>query len=178
MQQKGGEEETGPLRGGRQLAAAMAASGYIWDREPWGVRRIAHRIFIAARGELKLPNPIPRGFTNEWFTWRAGDDTEGRDAQLHPHRRRPGKTRRVVDAVDKLFIVAEGTGGGPHKIKISPYDPQRHASGSVNDSRHVIYKFTNDGKQLMQTLGETDVQGEDEKHFDRKTSRSSLTDPW
>ena len=42
---------------------------------------------------------------------------------------------------DKLF---EG-GGGPHKIRISPYDSQKHV-WVVNDGKHVIHKFTNDGE--------------------------------
>ena len=29
----------------------------------------------------------------------------------------------------------------------------------VNDARHQIYEFTNDGKQLVRTLGVADVAG-------------------
>ena len=35
----------------------------------------------------------------------------------------------------------------------------------MNDGKHVIYEFTNDGKQLVRTLGETGVPGEDATHF-------------
>ena len=41
---------------------------------------------------------------------------------------------------------------GPHKIKISPYDPQRRV-WVVAETKNVIYVFSNDGKQLLQTLG-------------------------
>ena len=63
---------------------------------------------------------------------------------------------------DKLFVVASGTGGGPHKVKISPYDPQRHV-WVVNDSRHVIYKFTNDGKELVLRLRDPNPRGTKEE---------------
>jgi hypothetical protein len=40
----------------------------------------------------------------------------------------------------------------PHSVAINPYDPQKHV-WVVDDRQHAVYKFTNDGKQLVQTLG-------------------------
>jgi hypothetical protein len=54
---------------------------------------------------------------------------------------------------DKLFK-------RPHSIYISPYDPQKHV-WVVDDDTHAIYKFTNDGKQLVQTIGTPGVPGAD-----------------
>src|SRR5438046_2420170 len=64
-------------------------------------------------------------------------------------------------------------GRGPHKIKISPYDPQ-HYVWVVDDTRHQILKFTNDGKELVMTLGEAGVPGNDENHFARPTDLAWL----
>ena len=44
-------------------------------------------------------------------------------------------------------------GRGPHHIKISPYDPEKHV-WVVDDMVQQIFEFTHDGKQLVLTLGE------------------------
>ena len=56
----------------------------------------------------------------------------------------------------------------PHSVYISPYDPQKHV-WVVDDYRHAIFKFTNDGKTLLQTIGEPNVHASDDKHFYRPT---------
>jgi DNA-binding beta-propeller fold protein YncE len=56
----------------------------------------------------------------------------------------------------------------PHSVYISPYDPQKHV-WVVDDYRHAIFKFTNDGKKLLQTIGEPNVHASDDKHFYRPT---------
>jgi peptidylamidoglycolate lyase len=56
----------------------------------------------------------------------------------------------------------------PHSVFISPYDPQKNV-WIVDDYRHAIFKFTNDGKQLLQTIGEPNVHASDDKHFYRPT---------
>ena len=40
----------------------------------------------------------------------------------------------------------------PHAVYVSPYDPDEHV-WIVDDFRHAIFKFTNDGKRLVQTIG-------------------------
>src|SRR5688572_9581796 len=40
----------------------------------------------------------------------------------------------------------------PHSVYISPYDPQKSVY-VVDDYRHAIFKFSNDGKQLLKTIG-------------------------
>ena len=63
----------------------------------------------------------------------------------------------------------------PHAISINPYDPEKHV-WVVDDQGHAIYEFTNDGKQLVKTLGTPNVAGEDEKHFNRPTFINWLPD--
>jgi peptidylamidoglycolate lyase len=54
--------------------------------------------------------------------------------------------------------------GLPHSIKMNPYDPEKHV-WIVNRDAHQIHEVTHDGKQLVMTLGEKGVSGNDEKHF-------------
>jgi sugar lactone lactonase YvrE len=56
----------------------------------------------------------------------------------------------------------------PHSVYISPYDAEKHV-WLVDDYRHAIFKFTNDGKKLVQTIGEPNVHASDDKHFYRPT---------
>ena len=56
----------------------------------------------------------------------------------------------------------------PHFITISPYDPQKHI-WLVDDQKHAIFKMTNDGKQIVQTIGTYGEPGADDKHFNRPT---------
>lgn len=63
----------------------------------------------------------------------------------------------------------------PHAVYISPYDAEKNV-WIVDDYRHAIFKFTNDGKKLLLTLGEPNVHGEDDKHFYRPTYLAWLPD--
>jgi hypothetical protein len=56
----------------------------------------------------------------------------------------------------------------PHFIAISPYDPQKNV-WLIDDHKHVVYKFTHDGKTKLQTLGVYGEPGADDKHFNRPT---------
>jgi len=48
----------------------------------------------------------------------------------------------------------------PHAVYVSPYDAEKHV-WVVDDHTHAIYKFTNDGKTLVQTIGTPNVPGAD-----------------
>jgi hypothetical protein len=82
---------------------------------------------------------------------------------------RDGKMVQWWNDLDKIF---EGKcGRGPHKIKMSPYDPEKHV-WIIDDQLHVIYKFTYDGKLVM-TLGTKGQRGRDGgKLFDRSDRHS------
>ena len=56
----------------------------------------------------------------------------------------------------------------PHWVGINPYDPERHV-WIIDDHKHVIHKFTNDGTTLVQTIGTYGELGADETHFNRPT---------
>jgi len=63
----------------------------------------------------------------------------------------------------------------PHAVYINPYDPEKHV-WIVDDFRHSIFKFTNDGSELVQTIGTFGEAGDDESHFNRPTFMAWLPD--
>jgi NHL repeat len=63
----------------------------------------------------------------------------------------------------------------PHFVVINPYDPEKHV-WVVDDHMCAIYKFTHDGKKLVQTIGTPGVWGADETHFNRPTFLTWLPD--
>jgi len=63
----------------------------------------------------------------------------------------------------------------PHAIYENPYDPEKHV-WVVDDHNMAIFEFTNDGKQLVKTIGTKGVAGADETHFNRPTFLTWLPD--
>ena len=171
-QQKGGEEETGPYDVVANWPEKSARPGYIQGSQGGVFAESPNRIFLLSRGELKLPDKLPDNFNGSW-------------GSLGEQATRPKPELRncivIVDAGGKVLEswtqhdhLFQG-GRGPHKVKISPYDPERHV-WVIDDMRHQIFKFTNDGKSLVLTLGEAGVAGNDDKHFARPTDIAWLPD--
>jgi hypothetical protein len=63
----------------------------------------------------------------------------------------------------------------PHAVYVSPYDAERHV-WIVDDFRHAIFKFSNDGRRLVQTIGTPNEPGADSTHFYRPTFMAWLPD--
>jgi hypothetical protein len=63
----------------------------------------------------------------------------------------------------------------PHAVYISPYDPEKHV-WIVDDHNHALFKFSHDGKQLVQTIGTVGQKGADATHFNRPTFMAFLPD--
>ena len=85
-----------------------------------------------------------------------------------------GNVLEVWDQWDHLCDSGEG-GPGPPRVRISPYDPERRV-WVVNETRHQIFVFSNDGSQLLMTLGEKNVGGSDQTHFGRPQDVAFLPD--
>jgi peptidylamidoglycolate lyase len=64
----------------------------------------------------------------------------------------------------------------PHGIYQNPYDPEKHVWVVDDGPGHAVYKFTNDGKSLVLTLGVTGEPGADDEHFDGPTFLAWLPD--
>lgn len=123
------------------------------------------RIFVLQRGETRLPDPVPPGFAG--FVGSIGINAlRAADRRTWQHCifvvDGDGNVIDVWDQWDHLFEGSDGP--GPHRIRISPYDPQRRV-WVVHESGHQIFVFSNDGSELLMTLGEKNVAGDDETHL-------------
>ena len=170
--QKGGEDETGPYEVAANWPQPWSRQGYIWGSQPGVFAETPDRIFLAVRGELKLPETLGRGFNGIWGS--LGERATVPRAEMRNCLLVVDRSGKVVETWNQWDSLFEGS-MGPHKVKISPYDPDRHV-WVVNDSMHQIYKFTNDGKQLVLTLGERGVAGDDERHFGQPQDIAFLPD--
>ena len=134
------------------------------------------RIFVAQRGETRLPDPIPAEFSG--FAGSIGINVLfATDLRVWEHclytLDGDGNVREMWDQWDHL---CEGSDGpGPHRLRINPYDPERRV-WLVNETFHQIYVFSNDGSELLKTLGEKNVPGDDETHFGRPQDVAFLPD--
>ncbi len=134
------------------------------------------RIFVAQRGEYRLPDPLPAGFLG--FAGSLGinvlTETKGRVWQNCLYTLDANGT--VKERWTQWDALCEGSSGpGPHRVRISPYDPQRRV-WVVNETFSQIYIFSNDGTQLLKTLGEKNVQGADGTHFGKPQDVAFLPD--
>src|SRR5437870_3354240 len=171
LQQKGGEDETGPYEVVSNWPQQLARPGYALGSQGGVFAESPNRVFLLNRGEIKLPDKLPNDYNGSY-------GSIGSALTPKPEMR---NCIIIVDAAGKLIEswtqwdhLFEG-GRGPHKVKISPYDPERHV-WVIDDMRQQIFKFTHDGKQLVMTLGEAGVAGTDEKHFGRPTDIAWLPD--
>jgi hypothetical protein len=134
------------------------------------------RIFIAQRGETRLPDPLPPNYLG--FAGSIGinvltatDRRVMRDCLITVDG--DGNLKERWTQWDSL---CEGSPGpGPHRLRESPYDPQ-HRIWVVNESFHTIYVLSNDGKKLLKTLGEKGVPGSDATHFAKPQDVAFLPD--
>jgi hypothetical protein len=196
-QEKGGQEETGPYEVVANWPQPLpdGPDGVKHDGWTWGsvgavFAETPDRIWIAQRGEL----PLPAG-AKPWTPYSmltpprtATGNGDGLSATCEPVEKRGWERRYhhaifVVDRDGKMIqwwndkdSMFEGKcGRGPHKIKMSPYDPEKHV-WIIDDQLHMIYKFTYDGKLVM-SLGTKGQRGRDGgKLFDRPTDIAWLPD--
>ena len=195
-QEKGGQEEFGPYEpvenwpkplpdgpdGVKHAGWTWGSVGGMWAETP-------DRIWIAMRGELPLPTGAapwtPYGMLQP--PRRATGNDDGLSATCEPTEKRGWERRyhhtifvvnRNGDVVqdwphlNKIFEMK--CGRGPHKIKMSPYDPEKHV-WVIDDNLHQIFKFTYDGKLVM-TLGQMGVEGRGPNTFARPTDIAWLPD--
>ena len=154
----------------------FADPGFAWGGNSGVFPESPERIFIVQRGETRLPDPVPPGFTG--FVGSIGIN-----ALREPERRTwqhcifvvdgDGNLIEVWDQWDHLFEGSEGP--GPHRIRVSPYDPDRRV-WVVHETGHQVFVFSNDGSELLMTLGEKNVSGDDETHLGRPQDVAFLPD--
>jgi hypothetical protein len=168
-----------------------AHDGWTWGSFGGVYAESPDRIWVAMRGEL----PLPPGAA-PWTPYAAlspsrGNSTGNGDGITATCGEEPkrGWERRwehsiiildgegnLVDEwpeLDKMFSQLP-CGRGPHQIKISPYDAEKHV-WIIDDQLHMIYRFTYDGT-LQMSKGELGVRGRGPNTFDRPTDVAWLPD--
>ena len=147
------------------------------------------RVFLVQKGELPLIKERPQSiwlpelgpglqYPNFRLPLRqAGNSIPNGDQLDAEGVGRPGidwRWEHCVLVVDSEgYIVEEWTQWDhlwyrPHDVEISPYDPDKHV-WIVDADGHAVYKFSNDGKELVLTLGTPGEPGDDDTHFRRPT---------
>jgi len=154
----------------------FAAPGFAFGGNSGVFAESPNRIFVAQRGETKLPDPVPPAFAGY-----AG--SIGINALTDTARRvwrnclytvdGDGNVKERWTQWDRLCEGADGP--WPHRVRISPYDPERRV-WVINETFHQIYVFSNDGSKLLMTLGEKNIPGKDGTHFAKPQDVAFLPD--
>jgi hypothetical protein len=191
--QKGGQDIFGPYEPVRNWPKPMSDSLPNHEKFTWSTTmdvfaESPNRVFLVQKGELaridKRPEtkPIPEFGPGLVFpVFRLPLRQAGAGAGSNPLDR-PAAGRAGVDWRWEHCIVVVNADGKiiedwtqwdklftrPHDVEISPYDPEKNV-WIVDAEGHAVYKFTNDGKKLLLTLGTPRVPGEDDTHFKRPT---------
>lgn len=171
------------------------APGWTWSSFGGVFAETEDKVWIAQRGLL----PLPEG-AEPWTPYAAlppelhrGNATGNADGvgstcqstgNLRGWERRFDKSILTLDAqgnttnhwaeLDSMFDDPGRCGRGPHQVKISPYDAEKHV-WIIDDQLHMIYKFTQDG-ELVYSHGEYGVPGRGPNNFARPTDIAWLPD--
>jgi hypothetical protein len=201
---KGGQEQTGPYEvvenWPKPLSQLQGHEKWTWGAVQGIFAESPNRVFVLMRGELpelERPAEVPYPGVGPSLSFPVSQ-TPFRNASVGPVSS-PGnsgsdgwngwKGKLGVDARwEHCLFVVDAAGNiveqwtqwddifrRPHSVFINPYDAEKHV-WVVDDRQHAVYKFTNDGKQLVQTLGVKGVAGNDSTHFNRPTFLTWLPD--
>jgi hypothetical protein len=183
--QKGGQDLYGPYQVIENWlqplpdAADHSHAGRTFGSQAAVYAETPDRIWIAQRGELPLPEGAKPWTPYAQIIPSPGSATGPRDMQFKHVIfvvDRNGKMVQSWPQHDHLFDHPEAPipARGPHKIKISPYDPEKHV-WVIDDNLHQIFKFTYGG-ELVMTLGEMGKEGRGPNTFARPTDIAWLPD--
>src|SRR5260370_7572536 len=138
-QEKGGEGETGTYEVVEGRPHTAGHPGWTWGSQGGVFAETPNRVIILQRGELPVPEKAPEGYTGGYGAF-GQPATQGKprlencilivDAD--------GKLIESWTQWDKLFA----GGSGPHKVRITPYDPQKHTCilpPEANQSLHLSH---------------------------------------
>jgi len=201
--EKGGQDVFGPYEvvadWPKPLAQLPGHENWTWGTVDGVFAESPNRVFLFERGELpvlKRPanTPIPEFGPSLSFPV-SGEPF--RNAGQGPVSSPPGPEEEATNWKGKYgvdgrwehcLLVVDATGNiveawtqwdklfkHPHAVFISPYDPEKNV-WVVDDYRQAIFKFSNDGKKLLQTIGTPNEQGDDDSHLGGPTFLAWLPD--
>src|SRR5262249_773702 len=134
-----GPEGPSPYNVVRGWHKPFAEPGFAFGGNSGVFAESPNRIFVAQRGEAKLPDPVPPTFAG--FAGSIGTNV------LNDTARRVWKNclytldanGNVKERWTQWDKLCEGSSGpGPHRIRISPYDPE-HRVWVINETFQQIY---------------------------------------
>ncbi len=168
-QRKGGDDITGPYNVVIDWAENVCGPGWQSGSTSGVWAENADRVYVFQRGclpEIPPPTSIVPSRNASGYSLSASDPAR------HPRWEynlmifnRDGELIDSWEQHNELFI-------RPHRVVMDPHDAERHV-WLIDDGAHMVYKFTNDGELLM-SLGEFRVSGNDESHFGRPTDIAFL----
>ena len=154
----------------------FAAPGFAFGGNSGVFAESPDRIFIAQRGEFRLPAPVPPEFAGFAGSIKMNVLTLADRRVWQNCLYTLDRNGTVKERWTQWDPLCEGSAGpGPHRLRISPYDRERRV-WVVNETFNTIYVFSNDGKQLLKTLGEKNVAGSDSTHFAKPQDVAFLPD--
>ena len=201
---KGGQDQTGPYTvvedWPKPLSQLRGHEKWTWGAVQGIFAESPNRVYVLMRGELpelQRPTEVPYPNVGPSLSFPVAQ-TPFRNASVGPVSS-PGnsgsdgwngwKGKLGIDARwEHCLFVVDAQGNiveewtqwdeifrRPHSVFVNPYDAEKHV-WVVDDRQHAVYKFTNDGKQLVQTLGVRGQPGDDSTHFNRPTFLAWLPD--
>jgi NHL repeat-containing protein len=195
--EKGGQDMFGayePVAGWpKPLSSVPGVGKWTWGAGQGVFAESPNRVFILERGmlpEIERPKTTKLAPSVEFpigrLPWRDATSASPPGALFKPGTQEPGddldtgmpdvdwKWGRIINVVDAQgnhiedWTQYDKMFRRPHSVFESPYDPQKDV-WIVDDYRHAIFRFSNDGKKLLQTIGTPNVPGNDSTHFYRPT---------
>ena len=117
---------------------------YIWGSQGGVFAESLNRIYLANRGELKLPDRVLSELSGNWgfFNQQAATQPIANMVNCIVVVDGNGKLIEAWNQWDKLFD------WGRDRNQVTSAPRSGTARWVVDDMRHVIYKFTHDGKRL------------------------------
>ncbi|MBI4887837.1 MAG: hypothetical protein HY824_12145 [Acidobacteria bacterium] len=195
--ERGGQDMFGayePVAGWpKPLSSVPGVGKWTWGAGQGVFAETPNRVFVLERGmlpEVERPKTVKIAPSIEFpigrLPWRDNTSASPPGALFKTGTQEPGddldagqpgvdyKWGRIINVVDAQgnhiedWTQYDTMFRRPHSVFESPYDPQKDV-WIVDDYRHAIFRFSNDGKKLLQTLGTPNVPGNDDKHFYRPT---------
>jgi DNA-binding beta-propeller fold protein YncE len=195
--EKGGQDMYGgyePVAGWpKPLSSVPGVGKWTWGAGQGVFAESPNRVFVLERGmlpEVERPKTVKIAPSVEFpigrLPWRDATSASPPGALFKPGTQEPGddldagqpdvdyKWGRIINVIDAQgnhiedWTQYDKMFRRPHSVFESPYDPQKDV-WIVDDYRHAIFRFSNDGKKLLQTIGTPNVPGTDATHFYRPT---------
>ena len=195
--EKGGQDMYGayePVAGWpKPLSSVPGVGKWTWGAGQGVFAESPNRVFVLERGmlpEIERPKTVKIAPSVEFpigrLPWRDATSASPPGSLFKPGTQEPGddldagqpdvdyKWARIINVIDAQgnhiedWTQYDKMFRRPHSVFESPYDPQKDV-WIVDDYRHAIFRFTNDGKKLLQTIGTPNVPGTDSTHFYRPT---------